>query len=93
MPDLSFCTRQPEEKKKSGGRKDKKNLATTYSPTDEAAVPSAKRRFTVVFGMGTCGSHLSMVTRKTVKRLERKLKTETVCFGIETIIWSSLTAY
>ena len=33
----------PEERKKAEGGKTKKNLATTYSPTDEAAVPSAKR--------------------------------------------------
>ena len=32
---------------------EKENLAATYSPTDEAAVPSARGRFTSVFGMGT----------------------------------------
>ena len=56
------------------------------------AVPSAKKRFTVVFGMGTCvstslwspgNSHSCLSIKQLVK-----------CFqGTKTIIWSSLTAY
>ena len=32
------------------------NLATTYSPSFKKQVPSAMKRFTLEFGMGSCGS-------------------------------------
>ena len=46
-------------------RRQKKPGSDLLSRT-RSAVPSARRRFTVVFGMGTCGSRLSMATRKAI---------------------------
>ena len=47
----------------------------------QAAVPSAKRRFTFVFGMGTSGSHLSLVTRKTNRKRRIDLHVHWSCSG------------
>ena len=61
-------------------RKDEKKPGDALLSHGQAAVPSAKRRFTFVFGMGTSGSHLSLVTRKT-NRKRRILHVHWSCSG------------
>ena len=60
----------------------------------QAAVPSAKKRFTVVFGMGTCVSTSLWSPGNSQCCLRINLSKQVKLFsGTKTIIWSSLTAY
>ena len=68
----------PEE---SGSGRMKKKPGDALLSHGQAAVPSAKRRFTFVFGMGTSGSHLSLVTRKTNRKRRIDLHVHWSCSG------------
>ena len=61
-----ICIQTKEEEEKNGKWEDKKKPGSDLLSRTRSAVPSAMRRFTVVFGMGTCGSRLSMATRKAI---------------------------
>ena len=72
--------------------KDKKKPGNDLLSHRRAAVPSARERFTYVFGMGTCiSTPLWSPGRFTV--IEDVSSMESIRFGTETTIWSSLTAH